>query len=225
MVMNKRRAKAEKIIIEYIGKLTNEENKENYIKLFKSYSDEQFDKFMTDLRDKKNNLQVIVRPGETANITVENNFKIAKELGYEFFQRLTFSGDRGMEDYVTPNKYLVYKLPIRRVAQLQSKKSAIPTSNKKVDLLTGQVTGEDRGAKLTLPELLLLEPLGLQDSLVELMKVRGGDLGAMNAADNMLYKYGRASLKEILPHSTGVVSTRTVSSIFKAAHIRPTGLD
>ena len=223
--MSKKRAQAEKIIIDYIGKLTDEENKQNYVRLFKGYTDKQFDKFMTDLRDKKNNLQVVVRPGETANITVENNFKIAKQLGYDFFQKLTFSGDRDMKDYVTPNKYLVYKLPIRRVAQLQSKKSAIPTSNKKIDLLTGQVTGQDKGAKLTLPELLLLEPLGLQDSLVELMKVRGGDLGAMNAADNMLYKQGRASLEEVLPHSTGVVSTRTVASIFKAAHIRPTGLD
>ena len=223
--MGKKRAQAEQIIIDYIGKLTDEENKQNYVRLFKSYTDKQFDKFMTDLRDKKNNLQVVVRPGETANITVENNFKLAKKLGYDFFQKLTFSGDRGMEDYVTPNKYLVYKLPIRRVAQLQSKKSAIPTSNKKIDLLTGQVTGQDRGAKLTMPELLLLEPLGLQDSLVELMKVRGGDLGSMNALDNMLYKLGRSSLKEVLPHSTGVVSTRTVGGIFKAAHIRTTGLD
>lgn len=223
--MGKKRTQAEKIIIDYIGKLTDDENKQNYVRLFKSYTDKQFDKFMTDLRDKKNNLQVVVRPGETANITVENNFKLAKQLGYNFFQKLTFSGDRGMEDYVTPNKYLVYKLPIRRVAQLQSKKSAIPTSNKKIDLLTGQVTGQDRGAKMTFPELLLLEPLGLEDSLVELMKVRGGDLGAMNATDNMLYKYGRASLEEVLPHSTGVVSTRTVADIFKAAHIRTTGLD
>lgn len=219
-----KRKKVEDLIISYIGRIvTGKENVELYKTLFNSMSDGEFDQFMTDLRDGKKNLSVIIPNGnKNISVDIDNNIKIAKELGFEFFQRLVITNHPDLPDHMTPNKYLMLKLPARRAAQMVSKKISIPSDNKSIDLLTGQVTGKSKGSKITNPELQVLLGLGLKDSVIELMKMRGGDVGEASAMNNLLYKQGLVTQSQAAEYSTSVSSKKTLKSYFNGMGIRST---
>lgn len=221
---NPKRKSVEDLILKYISKIvTGNENKKLYEDLFKSMNDKQFDEFMHKLKNKQATLSVIIPNGNSKiKVNVENNLKLAKELGFDFFQNLKVSATEDMPAYKTPNKYMVIKLPVRRAAQLLTKKISIPTDSHHVDVLSGQVTGKSKGSKITNPELQVLLGLGLKESIVELMKVRGGDQGANRAMDELLFKQGSASQEQINKYSTGVVSKKTLKSYFNAMMIQNT---
>ena len=217
------RSEVESYILKYIDKIApGGDNKKLYVDLFKSMSNAEFDTFMGKLRDKKITLSIIVPNESNIKIDTETNFKIGKELGYDFFQHLVVKGQPGMSDYITPQKFLVYKLPIRRAAQLLTKKISIPVDDKSIDLTTGQVTGKSKGTKITYPELQILSGMGMDKSIKELLKYRGGDLGAMNAMNVLLYRDGTVNASELDRYATGVVSTKTLKSYWLASHISST---
>ena len=61
---------------------------------------------------------------------------------------------------------------------------------------------------------------GLEDTLKELMKIRGGDNGSLNAMNKMLYTQGSASQDQVNQYQTGVTSTKTLKMYFLGMHIR-----
>jgi len=217
----KNRKKVEDFILKYVDKIApGSNNKQLYKDMFKEMSDKEFKVFMDNLKKKKLTLSIIEPNTKKSTISVENNYKIAKELGFSFFQRLTIRGKPGIPDYTTPNKYLIMALPVRRASQLLTKKISIPSDDKSIDLTTGTVTGKSRGSKLTMPEIQILAGMGLNKSIKELMKYRGGDLGAKNAMSALLMKQGSVSQDVLDRYSTGVVSSKTLSSYWNAVHIK-----
>lgn len=220
---NPKRKAVEDLILKFIKRIvTGNENYELYQALFKSMNDKEFDSFMEDLRSGKSSLSVIIPNGSNIKVDTKNNIKLAKELGYEFFQRLKVGATSSIPAYTTPNKYLILKLPVRRAAQLLSKKISVPEDDRKVDVLTGQVSDSSKGSKLTNPELQVLIGLGLKDSITELMKHRGGDLGSANALNQMIFAHGSATQNEINKYSSKVESTKTLKAYLQAMHIRST---
>lgn len=221
---NHKRLEVENFILKYISKLvTGNENVELYKHLFNSMNDQQFNKFMEDLRDGNKFLSVIIPNGSNKiKVDINNNIKLAKELGFDFFQRLYIKNNPDLPDHLTPNKYMLLKLPVRRASQLVSKKISIPVDNKSVDMLTGQVTGKSKGAMLTNPELQILLGLGLKDSIKELMKMRGGDTGEAMAMNNMLFSQGHISQRAAESYSTEVKSKKTLKSYFNGMGIKST---
>jgi len=219
-----KRKQVEDYILKYIGKITQgTDNVKLYQELFKSMNNKEFDEFMHKLKDNKITLSVII-PNNSKEvkdkITLENNMKVAKELNIDFFQHLHYKNRKGYPDYKTPEKYLVIKLPIRRVSQLLSKKISVPEDSKSIDLTTGQVTGKSQSSKLTYPEIQLLSGMGLDKSIKELIKYRGGDLGGGNALNVLLQKQGTATDSILEQYSTGVVSTKTYKAYYNAMMIR-----
>lgn len=223
--MNPRRKQVEEKILDVVSRLThkNEKNVNLYKELFSKMSDADFDEFMVGLKNGKYHLSIIVPLGNEVKITLENNQKVAKSLGYDFFQRLKINPNKeGEPSYITPNKYLVYKLPIKRTSQLLAKKISVPADNNSRDVLTGQVRGSSRARRVTGPEVQVLTGYGLVDSVIEFMKVRGGDLGSGAALDMMLFRTGEASLETAKQYGKGVRSSKTLKSYFEAMHIRNT---
>lgn len=220
---NPKRKQVEDFILKYIKRIvTGKENYELYEMLFKSMNDKEFHIFMEKLRDKKATLSVIIPNGSNIKVDVKSNFKLAKELGFEFFQHIRVGATADVPAYTTPNKYMVLKFPVKRAAQLLTKKISIPEDNSKVDTLTGQVTNGSKGSKLTNPELQILLGLGLKKSILELMKHRGGDLGSNNAMNNILFNYGSVNQDELEQYSTKVESTKTLKAYLQAMHIKST---
>lgn len=220
------RKEAEEYIIKCINKIDMGSKKLNgtlYKDLFKRMSDSEFKDLITGLKNKTTTLSMIVPNGGDVKISVENNFNIAKEIGLEFFHNLKFTNNQnGIPNYTTPNKYLVYILPIKRAAQLLSKKISIAENNNKKDILTGQVTSDSKASKLTYPELQVLSGLGLKDSLRELTKIRGGDDGASRAMDKLLYHQGSVSQSVLNTYAEGAQSTKSLKNFLLAMHIRST---
>lgn len=218
----KKRKQVEDTILTYVKKITNDERNVNLYKdLFKRLSNDEFDNWMLDLKNRKTTLSVIAPNGEDNGISKENNIKVAKELGYDFFQHLTITKKDGTK-YTTPIKFFIVKLPIRRFQQILSKGRLVVTNTKKVDMLTGQVTSDSRCSKITLPELNVLTSLGLNYTARELMKIRGGDLGASRALDNQLVTQGTASQTEIEKYSTTTLSVQSLKAYLLGLHIRST---
>lgn len=215
------RAKAENFILKFIKRLSpNSQNVKLYQDFFKSLTDEAFDTFMNNLKEGRQYLSLIEPNGGKTGLSVENNLEIAKELGHNFFERLWIEGKAGEPAYLTPVPYLVVDLPVRRASQLLTKKIKVPEHNKTVDILTGQPTGESKGAKISYPELQVCAAMGLEESMVELMKYRGGDVRGNKAYNAMLSKLGTANLKTLSNYSSGVESNNTLKTFMNAMHLR-----
>lgn len=221
--MNAARTKTESYILQYIEKIApGGKNKAIYENLFSNMTDKQFDDFIDDLETGKRFLPIIFPNFSDVKITVENNLKVAKEIGHQFFEKLWIEGDEDTPTYLTPIEYLVVDLPIRRASQLLIKKISVPDHSKVIDALTGQPTGESKGAKISYPELQVAAAMGLESSMVELLKYRGGDAKGGAAFNAMLSKFGTANIKTLSQYASGVESTKTLKTFLSALHLRST---
>lgn len=223
--MSKNRQAAEEFILSYIEKISpGGENAQLYKTAFSKMSNAEFDNYMKGIETGENQLSIQAPNKGTAKLNLERNIKLAKDLGHDFFQRLWFHGDKetGTPTYLTPVKYMILQLPIRRQAQLLVKKIAIPDNNKQIDQLTGQVTGNSKSSKISYPELQVLQGMGLKASIVELMKYRGGDIGGFSAMNKVIARDGYVHQETIAPYATGVESTKLLKAYLTCAHLQNT---
>ena len=223
--MANKRKEVEAFIIKYITKLLpSVDNANIYKRLFAGMTDGDFDKFIDDLDSSRVHLCMMAPNSLTAKLSVENNLEIAKELGHNFFERLWIGASGDTPEHLTAVEHLVIDLPLRRNAQTLVKKISVPGDNKTVDAMTGQPTGSSKGAKISYTELQLCAGMGLDNTMVELIKYRGGDSGGKLAYETMLSKTGHTNLQTLSRYATGVVSTQTLKTYLYAMNLKPTGM-
>lgn len=222
--MSTNRKAAEDFILKYIGKLVvgGTANVELYKTFFASLSDKEFGEFMKGIQEGSKRLSIIVPNFAKERMTVENNLALAKELGHEFFERIWMVSEQTGRPYLTPIRYLVVDLPLRRQAQLLKKKISIPEHNRSIDEFSGQPTGDSKGSKISYPETQILAALDLDKTLEELLKVRGGDLAAFNASNKQINRTGGFSLDAIKPESGEVTATTTLRTLLTSMHLSTT---
>ncbi len=187
---------------------------------FEKMSDQEFDAFMKRLESGEEFLVLHAPNFAKSGITVENNIRVGRKLGHEFFKRIWIGPKQNEPAYLTPVKYIVVDLPVRRASQLLIKKIRIPQHNKTIDTLSGQPTGDSKGAKISYPELQFLASMGLDSSITELIKYRGGDLKGHSAMSAMMNRYGEANLKTLSNYSSGVESTKTLKTFLTGMHLK-----
>lgn len=215
------RKAAQEHILKYIGKITGDKhNVQIYERLFASMNDKQFEQWIDDLDKEKTILSVTIPNFGMNGISIERNLEIAKELGVSFFQHLWIEHQDKSGSYKTPVTYMVVDLPVRRASQILKKKISVPESNKSVDVLTGQFSGNPRGASISYVEMQVLAGMGLDNTVVELIKYRGGDRKGFTAMNAMIGKYGKANLKTLANFASGVESTKTFSTLLTCAHLK-----
>ena len=190
-------------------------------------TDEEFDRFMVGMKEGKIHISIVVPNDGKTRVSVENNFRVAKQLGHEFFQRVKVTNHPDYPDHMLPIKALTMILPIRRAQQLLSKKISIPEHSMTTDVLTGQVAGKSRSSKLTYPEQQMLIAMDMKDTATEMVRIRGGDLKAQSEYVRQLANNGEVSQKDILDvanlvNNGGVVSTRTLKYYLQGMHIKNT---
>jgi hypothetical protein len=207
-------------IVKYVGKiLPGSANEELISKQLNSLSDEDFDSYMKKLESGEEIIP-LVAPILTENkINVQRNIKIARELNHEFFQRIWWYDENTDTYFLTKEKYLVIDLPLRRQIQILKKKMSIAVDNKHVDELTGQPSGVSDISKVSFPELQCLHAQGLDRSIEEMIKYRGGDEKGFNAMNKSVISTGGVSLDAISIYAGKVKSTETLSTYLKAMHL------
>lgn len=215
------RKQVEEFIINHVERIApGIGNKEIYQKFFSRMNDAQFEMFIDKLEKEELKLSIFIPNSKAKVVSVENNLQMAKDLGHKFFSKLFISGKRDIPDHLTPVEYLVIDLPFRRASQLITKKIKIPKDNKVIDSLSGQPTGSSKGAKISYPELLLLASMGLDNSITEMINVRGGDNKAFLAYSNFIDRYGKVTLKGLETFKSTVKSTATLKTFLTAMHLR-----
>lgn len=222
--MAKNRKAAESVILDVIDSICpGNPNVQLYKNLFDPkhpnyLSASAFDDWMGRLRRKEGFLVYVDPPGGKFKLTIERNLNIlAPKYGIRFFQKLWYQDESGLW-FQTPNAYLIMPWPIRRQAQLLVEKNSIPESSHAIDDLTGQVTGDARGSKISFPELSLLKAFGLKSTILEFMKYRGGDTRGYDAMNQMIRQTGHASQEAIEPYSGRAQSTVSLYNFLTAMH-------
>lgn len=223
------RAKATAFILNFIGKIdpSDTQNVELMRTQLESMSDEQFEQYMTLLRKPKDGNVVQGRQTLTyyapnlskTKIKLNRNLEIAEELGHSFFERLWITDPQTGETYLTPNQHLVMDLPVRRQAQIHEKKASIPLHANSVDELSGQVTGDSKGSKISFPELQAQVSQQLDNTIIEEIKIRGGDQKAYQEFEKRMIETGSCSQNDLLDMGTRAKSTDTASTLLKGMHL------
>lgn len=215
------RKKATEELLKLIGKvLPGKENVEIYEARLAKMNNAQFDEYMQKLASGEEILSLTVPNFSKNKLNAAKNVALAKSLGHNMFQRLTLTDPESGVTYQTPIEYLVVDMPVRRQAQLLSKKISIPKDNSRVDELTGQ-SAADRVGGISFPEIQTLNAQGLESTIMELVKYRGGDEEGFRAMNNALLKTGSVDLSTI-PTGTRAKSTDTLSTFLKAMHLENT---
>lgn len=223
MALGNRKA-AEQFIIESIESiLPGGGNKEIYLKLLAQMSDEAFHSWMTKFKEGTDRPVIYAPNFAKVSLNTKRNLDLAKKWGVRFFERLWISStDPDTPAYLTNNEYMIVELPVRRQAQLLTKKISIPDHNRSVDQLTGQPSGDSRSSQISFMELQIMRSMGLKQSLQELIKYRGGDVGGFSAMNKLIARDGTVSMRTVAPYATGVESTHALKIFLTSMHLKNT---
>lgn len=220
-------AKDRKAATDYIVKnleeiLPGNSDTPRYKAFLEKMTDKEFEEYMQALKSGEKYLTLTAPNFGKVNLSLERNKKLADKLGIQLFHRLWFEGDENIPSYLSPIKYLVLKLPVRVASQRLAKKMSIPKTQRIINTLTGQPTGDSKGASISHPELRVCAAMGLENSMIELMKYRGGDNRGYAALNASLMRTGRASLKTLSFFASGVESTATLKTYLTSAMLKNT---
>lgn len=200
--------------------LPGSQNTQIYADIFRVMSDEDFDGWIKKLIAKETYIAIIAPEKSGPQLSVANNLQVAKKWGHEFFERIWMDPKNGAPAFLSNDKYLVVDFPLKRQAQFLVKKISIPEDNRSIDNLTGQPTGKSKGAKISWPEVQIMAALGgFDNTIVEFIKFRGGDLQGFNAMNHSIHTTGGVSLSSIGVLGTRVKSVQSLSTLLTSMHL------
>jgi len=187
-----------------------------YTDYFAKLSDPEFKDLMAKLAKEEITLPYYASNLHDKDVGVTEALKVADSLGLNFFQRLWLTDDISGIKYLTPEKYFIVTLPIRRQAQHVDKGKSVAVTNTYNDTLTGQAAGPSKTSRLSLPEIINLEALGMHNAILELINVRGGNVPGFRLAKRRTLDTGIYTLKEVEDLNTRPTSTSTLHSFLTA---------
>ena len=219
MATNSKRKEVTDWFISMLEKLQKgNKNIKIYEKHFEALSDEAFSELMDKLASGEVTLPFYSANLVDNDVEIANSLKVAKELNIDFFQRIWMIDNVTGVRYLTPEKYLILDLPIRRQSQHVTKGKSVADSQQFVDSYTGQPAGVSRTSRLSLPEILTLQSVGLNDTLEELITVRGGAQQSYRYAKRTTIDTGKYSLKDTHELNDRPTSITTLNSFLEGMH-------
>ena len=191
--MNEKRKAVEDKIVKYISAI-NKSNAKKYKDMFASMNDKAFDGWMYDLRNNDTVLDIEI-PNMIEKVNIDDLIKVSEQLGIELFTRLKLWDVPTQTYYRTTKKYLMLQLPMVAMAQTVDHKLSVPESDSKIDHLSGQVMKPDQANSISQVEVQSLYARGLQSTILELIKYRGGDVSAYAEYKRSAEELGMCMLK------------------------------
>lgn len=190
-----------------------------YKEAFRAMSDKEFQAWISRLEAKEDYLSIILPNFTDPSYDDEKVRKLLEEdLGIPLQERVYMRDEATQERILTPRKYTIIKEVSRRQSQHLTKKISVAKDAKTVDMMTGQVTGESKGGRLSLQELRLITEKGLTNSALELIKARGGDTKANQAMLQMIREKGTFSTEDLEKLNSVPVVTESLRALLFAAH-------
>jgi hypothetical protein len=220
MAGNRKAAEAS-IIADVDEILPGSPNAAMYGEIFAKMSDKQFDDFVRGLEDGSIILSLIAPNLSKWRLSVARNLALAKKWGHKFFEKIWIKSADDRPAYLSNDLYLIIDWQLRRQAQLLTKKISIPEGFS-VDDLTGQPTGRSKGSKLSYPETQILASMKMDNSIIEMIKIRGGDASSFNAMNSFIHRTGGVSQKAIEVYGGTVKSTETLHTLLTCMHLEST---
>lgn len=213
----------------------------NMSKIYRStlgkLSDDQFDAYIERLRngislnpdlDKPRELVTLIVPNLTKNrISVDHLTDVADKWGVKLFERIWITDPVTGDTYLTNRKHLILTLPVARQAQTLEKKISVAKDNKHIDSRTNQpaASSDSKASALSYPETQLLLSLGLDKTVTELLKFRGGDQFGFRIMNKHLVETGVFDQTTFDNIDTRPKAVDTFSSYLFAMHLNNTLID
>lgn len=135
---------------------------------------------------------------KSTRIKLAHIFAVSKKYGIPQFEQVWLTDPQTGVTFLSRFKHFVPYVTVREQAQLLQHKQAIPKDNKSIDQLSGQVTGASKGSAVSNPEAQTLAANGLDYTLVEQLKARGGDEIAQRYMEQSLMQTGEFRLSDTL---------------------------
>lgn len=218
-VMNAKRKKVQDFVLKIIS--TQDPSMYNtkvYKEFFEKMSDQEFDVWMKTLRDNPHSKMKLLVPPFKVVLDMEACFKTAKLLGVEMLERLRLWDSVNKRYCLTPEKYFILKLPVRRLKQYLLDGLSVPDSDKRLNPLTDQVVKPDKGSAISYPQAQMIAEKGLEKTLHELITIRGGDLEAYSKMKSEIEETGTSDTS-VMEGTSGVKSVQTLRSLLNAMHL------
>lgn len=186
--------------------------------------DKRFHEWYLDIKNQVDYVPIFLENHmDGKRITTEHALDVCEEYGIKIFQRYWYrdqaTGIKALSNYPVP----VLHLNIRRQIETLLNKMSVSEDNNRADILTGQVI--EGASAITQPESLVYLEKGLDGSLIEKMKYRGGDIEGKRLYDKSLIENGRVSTKQLMEdHNTVTRVVQTADIYLTGAHYE-TNLD
>ena len=190
-----------------------------YKKHFDSLSDEAYTELMGKLADGSVVLPYYCANLASKDVEVKVALEVGDKLGLDFFQQLWLTDPVSGVTYLTPEKYFIIHLPVRRQAQHVSKGKSITENSNYIDSLTGQPSGASKSSRLSLPEIMNLDSMNLHSAIEEMISVRGGNEKKFREAKRSTLDTGKYTLENVNQLNTKVTSTESLRSLLLGMHL------
>lgn len=191
---------------------------------FAKMDDKRFHLWYLDIKDGKDYIPIYMENHmDGKGITTEHALDVCEEYGINIFQRYWYrnpaTGVKALSNKPVPFIHLM----VRRQIETLLNKISVSEDNSRVDTLTGQPI--DGASAITQPESLVYLEKGLEGSLVEKLKYRGGDIEGGRLFDKSLIDTGRVSTTQLMEqHNTSTRVVQTADIYLTGAHYE-TNLD
>lgn len=190
-------------------------NTERMRNFFKPMSDKEFLKFMDEfLENPDKNFCVGYEPYNNP-VTMDFIHNVAKKRGVPIYERVYrpyVNGD--IEDPPgTPNLIMVLDVPVKRLKQMAFSKNHASTATNKIDPRTGQVTGEDRTARVTDVETYSLIVQGQYNAAQEFFGPASDDTDAHYEMLRRIQRDGEVELADLPNDPVNKVTLNTINAL------------
>jgi hypothetical protein len=182
-------------------------------------SETAFKELMVKLANKEDVLPFYAPNIKSKPLDCTNLLKMCDKLNISVFQRLKKVDRISGIEYITPHVYMVLPVITRRQIQTTMKGKSVMEDNRHTDVYTGQASGPSAVVKITFPELAILDSMGHQPIVDELVRHRGGNESSFKFMKRKLLDSGRVSIAELEEVGTRATSINTARAWFLAAHI------
>lgn len=202
-------------------------NTERMREFFRPMSDQQFYRYMDQFyNDPDQNYMVSYKPYENP-VTVEFIEKIMDKHGiplYEYVYKPFLTGD-AEDPPRTTHKQMVVDIPVKRLKQMVQIKNHVAVNPNKVDPRSGQMSGHDRVARVTQPELFSMLAQNQYNAAKEYFGPMADDTKSQRDMERRIMRDGEVSLADLKSEPSDIVSLNTIAYYMYGGGIRTNLVD